>query len=160
MYQNLSYHTIPSLLTHISPTSEEIGAATANSITPNIPVDMVRSVDFLTPKGNIATFTYPDFFKAPGNTVAEMRTYLKNLSESEWNKVITTENGTNLTSSESGANLALGAGILPSTPIDWNSLISDSVLIQVLQAKNWMHPDVSKKYTDALTSDLSYSHTL
>lgn len=89
-----------------------------------------------------------------------MRTYLKNLSEGDWNKIISKENGTTLTQNESSANLILGAGILPSSPIDWNSLISDDVLVQILKAKNWMHPDVSKKYTDALTSDLSYSHTL
>ena len=151
---------IPSLLTHVSPTSEEITAAEVNQVTPNIPVDVIRSLDFLTPKGNIATFTYPNFFKAPGKTLPELRLYLKNLSESEWKRAIDAENTKTLSPSELEANTLLGAGTFPAAPIDWNTLISDEVLIQVLQAKNWLHPDVSEKYQKLITSDLSYSQTL
>ncbi len=49
-YKNLSFHTIPSLYHHTSPTDEEIAAAMANRMTPSLPVDMVRYVEFVTPK--------------------------------------------------------------------------------------------------------------
>ena len=70
------------------------------------------------------------------------------------------ENTKTLSPSELEANTLLGAGTFPAAPIDWNTLISDEVLIQVLQAKNWLHPDVSEKYQKLITSDLSYSQTL
>lgn len=89
-----------------------------------------------------------------------MRAYLKNLSETEWKRAIDAENGKTLSPSEIEANTLLGAGTLPATPIDWNTLISDEVLVQVLQAKNWLHPDISDKYQKLVTSDLSYSQTL
>jgi hypothetical protein len=60
----VSYHTIPSLLRHVSPTSAEIEAAKNTNITPSLPIDMVRYVEFLTPKGNIARINYPNFFTA------------------------------------------------------------------------------------------------
>ncbi len=50
LYEDVSYHTIPSILRHVSPTEEEIKAAKDTGVTPSIPVDMVRYVEFLTPK--------------------------------------------------------------------------------------------------------------
>lgn len=64
-YENQIFHTIPSLLHHISPTDDEIAAAKQNGVTPSLPVDMIRYVEFLTPKGNIAHLTYPNFFNTP-----------------------------------------------------------------------------------------------
>lgn len=49
-YHDEIYHTIPSLFKHVSPTDEEINAAKMNTVTPSIPVDMVRYVEFITPK--------------------------------------------------------------------------------------------------------------
>lgn len=60
-YHDEIYHTIPSLFKHVSPTDEEINAAKMNTVTPSIPVDMVRYVEFITPKWNIARITYPNF---------------------------------------------------------------------------------------------------
>lgn len=50
IYQNRIYHSIPSLLKHVSPTSDEISAAQANGATPSLPVDAIRTVEFLTKK--------------------------------------------------------------------------------------------------------------
>lgn len=55
------------------------------------------------------------------------------------------------------ANTYLVTGNLPDAPVDWNILISDDVITKVIQARNWMNPDVSKKYTKAIESMLSYS---
>lgn len=120
----------------------------------------MRSVEFLSPKGNIVSFTYPNFFKAPGNTIAELRSYLKNLSDTEWKRAIDAENAITLRPAELEANTILGAGTLPASPIDWNTLVSDEVLTRVLQARHWNHPNVSEKYKKLVVSNLSYSHTL
>lgn len=61
---------------HVSPTKEEIQKAEKSGSTPSLAVDTVRSVEFLTPNGNIAKLTYPNFFQAEGNSVAEVRSWL------------------------------------------------------------------------------------
>lgn len=38
-------------------------------------------------------------------------------------------------------------------------MISDQMIEQILQARRWLHPDISLKYRRALESLLSYSHT-
>lgn len=49
-YRNLNYHTIDGILYHISPTNDEIAAAESNGVTPNLPINIDRSVEFLTKK--------------------------------------------------------------------------------------------------------------
>ncbi len=48
--EDYNYRLIPGFLKHISPTDEEISAAEQNGVTPSLPVDMVRYLEFLTPK--------------------------------------------------------------------------------------------------------------
>ena len=50
VYEDTIGHTISSMMRHISPTETEIQAAEANKMTPSLPVDMVRYLEFLTPK--------------------------------------------------------------------------------------------------------------
>lgn len=157
-YEDRYYHTIPSLWKHISPTDEEIVAATTNGVTPSTPIDIKRSVEFLTAKGNIARFEYPDFFQSPGKDVATVRAWLKDLSEKQWNAVIAKENATTLSAYEQEANAKVASTPLPSTPIDWNSLISDDAINKIIQAQNWLHPDITQKAKNAIETSLSYSH--
>ncbi len=70
---------MPGFLKHVSPTDEEISAAESNGVTPSLPVDMVRYLEFLTPKGNIARINYPNFFEAPITDRASIRAWLKNV---------------------------------------------------------------------------------
>ena len=49
-------------------------------------------------------------------------------------------------------------GDLPSSPIDWNTLISDDVLTQVISAKSALSLDITKKYKSLVETSLSYSH--
>lgn len=49
-YKDMDFHTIPSLMKHVSPTNTEINAAQSSGITPGLAVDMVRYVEFYTPK--------------------------------------------------------------------------------------------------------------
>jgi hypothetical protein len=57
-YESVSYHTIPSLLRHVSPTNAEIEAAKNTNVTPSLPIDMVRYVEFL----KYSTYQLSEFF--------------------------------------------------------------------------------------------------
>lgn len=61
-FKDTYYHTISSIYKHISPTVAELAAAERAGATPSLAVDMVRYVEFVTPKGNIARLDYPNFF--------------------------------------------------------------------------------------------------
>lgn len=63
IYEDRYYHTIPSVWSHVSPTDDEITAAKSNGMTPSLPIDQIRYVEFLTPKGNVARINYPNFFE-------------------------------------------------------------------------------------------------
>lgn len=119
---------------------------------------MIRYVEFLTPKGNIARLTYPNFFDAPGNDLATVRAWLKEFSHNEWMDILNTENVTVLSENENLANSYLSGRALPDRPIDWNQYVSDDFIAKVLQARNWLNPDVTKKYKQAIETSLSYSH--
>ncbi len=157
-YEDRYYHTIDSLMKHVSPTEAELQAALSNGATPSLAVDVIRSLEFLTPKGNIAKFTYPNLFIAPATDIASMRTWLKTLSESEWNAVISRENSTTLSSYDTTVKNLIWASALPTSPLDWNTLISDDLILQVLRARNWLNPDVTRKYQSLVETNLSYSH--
>jgi hypothetical protein len=87
-----------------------------------------------------------------------MRLWLKNLSDSQWAAVIAKDASTTLTSAQSEENTLLGATPLPASPLDWNTLISDAALEKILQAKKWLHPDVTEKTKNIVETALSYSH--
>lgn len=156
-YENRYYHTINSLVKHTSPTDTEIQAIDKNGSTPSTPVDIVRTVEFLTPRGNIAKLTYPNFFALEGSSIGEVRAWLTNLSN-EWNAIIAKENTTTLSPLDEKINTLIGAGTLPTSPIDWNSLISDEMILQILQAKYALRPDPVEKYKSSIETTLSYSH--
>ena len=90
--------------------------------------------------------------------MAEVRAWLRNISTSEWNTIISQENSTILSPADEEVRNLLGAGNLPATPIDWNTLVSDELILQILKAKQAMIPNVSKKYQNLIETSLSYSH--
>lgn len=119
---------------------------------------MVRYVEFYTPKGNIARINYPNFFDIPSADVASARVWIKNQANTEWQKIINAENTTTTSAKYNIADGYLSAGVIPSAPIDWNQYISDDMILKILQAKHWLHPDTSLKYRQAIEAMLSYSH--
>lgn len=156
-YRTLTYHTIDGILRHISPTQEEIAAADKNGVTPNLPIDINRSIEFLTKKGNIATLQYPNFFRMQASTIDEVRAWLRENANKQWSAIVDKENATNQPDNEATiAENVLKAKNLPEK-FDWNDYISDELIIQILQAKNWLHPDITKKYQDTIEGMLSYS---
>lgn len=92
-YRELAYHLIDGRMYHVSPTDEEIAVATENGATQNIPVNIKRSVEFLTKKGNIAIIEYPNIFGDEINDENIFRGFAKKVTES-WGKIYEKENST------------------------------------------------------------------
>jgi hypothetical protein len=157
IYRNYAFHTIPSLLKHVSPTPSELDAAENNGATPGLPIDIIRSVEFLTPRGAKAKFTYPNLFDAPTESVQSVRDWLKNISLTEWNAILAKESSMSNVGPEIALNSALSVSSLPAGPIDWNTLVSDEVIEKVIQAKRWLTPNVTEKYQKLVETSLSYS---
>lgn len=59
-----SYHykTIPSRMAHVSPSFEEIDGQIQNMVAPNLPIDAVRYVDFISARGGYRKIEYPALF--------------------------------------------------------------------------------------------------
>ncbi len=87
-----------------------------------------------------------------------VRRWIKQKSNEQWQKVLDRENTTVLSSTQAKINAIVPPGKLPTSPIDWNIYVSDDTITKMLQAKNWLHPDIARKYKQALESMLSYSH--
>jgi hypothetical protein len=92
---------------HVSPTPDELTAAEQNGATPSLPIDMIRYVEFLTPKSGRARFDYPNLFDAPSSSIADMRTWLQNLSDTQWNTIISQEATLPFTAKDNEINIAL-----------------------------------------------------
>jgi hypothetical protein len=157
-YEDRYYHTIPSVWSHVSPTDEEIAASKINGVTPSLAINQIRYVEFLTPKWNVARINYPNFFELEWNDIASVRNWIKTQSTQQWQQIISTENATGLSAERSIVNQSIPPGAIPATPIDWNIYVSDPMIEKMIQAKNWLHPDISTKYRKAIESILSYSH--
>jgi hypothetical protein len=157
-YKSVTFHTIPSLYHHTSPTDEEIAAARSNTVTPSLAIDMERYVEFFTPKGNIARIHYPNFFDIRATDIPSARMWIREQSEREWQTIIDREKITNLSPDETKSSSYLSPGVLPTTPIDWNQYISDEMITKILQSRNWLQPDIAVKYRQAIESMLSYSN--
>jgi hypothetical protein len=126
-------------------------------VTPSLPVDIVRYLEFLTPKGHIARIDYPNFFEIQGNDIPSVRAWLKRLSDTTWKTIIDKENSTNI-SSDDGVLKHLPPTLPIHASIDWNTYISDELILRIIQARNWLNPDVTTKYKHAIETSLSYSH--
>ncbi len=86
--RTVKFKNIPSAIEHVSPTDEEYGTALKNLVTPSLPVDRDRYMDFLSQSGAHAMITYPDFFRmklSVGETTdpAVIRQHIKSYLDSE-----------------------------------------------------------------------------
>jgi hypothetical protein len=93
-----------------------------------------------------------------GDTIATVRNWLKTKSTEQWQNILNKENSTAISGDRAIINQQIPPGVLPVSPIDWNIYVSDAMIERLIQAKNWLHPDISIKYRRAIESMLSYSH--
>ncbi|MBP9779728.1 hypothetical protein KBD33_03855 [Candidatus Gracilibacteria bacterium] len=132
------------ILRHISPTDEEIRAAENSGITKSLPVDMVRSVEYLwghakegidiVNRMSEHRVLYPNFFSLGfGNDVISARNWLNSLGASQgW---------------ADGSIKYWGTG----------AYISTGSLEKIINARNWLTSDVTSKYRRAVETSLSYT---
>ena len=86
VYRDISFHTIDSMVHHTSPSLDELNAATENGVTPSLPVDMTRAVEFVSPMGAAVMLRYPNFFTLPMDvSVDELKAFIKNDLDNQWN---------------------------------------------------------------------------
>jgi len=58
-----NYKTIPSYIKHISPTKEELSGQIIAKVSPNLPIDVDRYIDFIWASGKKDRIDYPNFFR-------------------------------------------------------------------------------------------------
>lgn len=156
--RDIRYHTIEGILHHTSPTDEEIEAAEVNGMTYSLPIDVERSIEFITPKGNHAVIKYPNLFQTPATTIDDMRVWIDQMINTQWNEILTQERNTPF--SDAHVEIAreyLDAVPLIDNPPVWSSALSDELLTEVLRAKNWLNPDIANRHQDIVERMLSYS---
>jgi hypothetical protein len=152
-----SYKTIPSIIEHKSPTDAEFGAEAKNFVTPSLPADRDRYVDFISAKGNYVKIPYPNFYRIRFNeneevTAENARTKIKellNAKSAEINATIQSESG-----SVSGA---FATGTYPSANVDFFKKIeSDPILFDAItDAVVWNNLDnATAKYAYILEHHL------
>lgn len=159
IYKDEKYHTIPSLLHHTSPTDTEIEAAKENRLTPSLPINTFRSAEFLTPKSGIAKITYPNFFSPdmPYDSISSVRNWIKGQNDAQWWSIISAESGKSLSSFDAHLNTSLGVTELPSIAPDWNTLLSDEMIMKIIMTRKYLAKGVTEKYAHRLQASLSYS---
>lgn len=156
-YRDLEYHTIDGILLKTSPTDEEIKAAEEVAVTPNLAVNQIRSMEFVTKKGNIVTLEFPNFFQMKDDisSVGGAREWLKKISQEQWQKIKQLEDTTEQSDfDEQIAREFLNATDLPER-FDWNDYISDETLNNMIIGFRWLHPNSANKARDVVLNSLS-----
>ncbi|MDA7494827.1 hypothetical protein N8455_00635, partial [Candidatus Gracilibacteria bacterium] len=59
----VNFKSIPSFLKHVSPTAEELHTQIVSGITPSLPIDRDRYIDYQDKSGNYAKINYPYLFR-------------------------------------------------------------------------------------------------
>ena len=96
-----NYKTIPSYITHKSPTTDELSKQFENLITPNLPIDKDRYVDFIWANGGYGKINYPYLFRiaSSNDSLENIDKKLKevlDLKSSEINSLISSLNPSSL----------------------------------------------------------------
>ncbi len=124
--KNYEFKRISSVIEHKSPTDAEYGAESKNFVTPSLPADRDRYVDFISPKGNYVKLEYPNFFRilfGTGETVTleHARNAVKTLLDaksSEINALVNGENPSSLSGKSGGLAGLLKSGEYPAAAVD------------------------------------------
>ena len=102
---NVIFKKIPSYIIHKSPTSKELYSEIKNTVTPDLPIDKVRYIDFISARWNYKKIEYPEFFKfinSDSNNVNLLNIwkkfdYILKTKSNEINNIIKSESPNSLT---------------------------------------------------------------
>ena len=125
-FTEYSYRFIPSSITHTSPTYDELTEQINNMITPNLPIDKDRYIDFISAKWNYKKVLYPALFRLwvwedESLNEESIRENLKKVLDEksqEINALITSENPEELQGGDIEIYNLLKDGVYPDTDID------------------------------------------
>ncbi len=131
-----SYKKIPSYITHKSPTSDELSKQISSFVTPNLPIDKDRYIDFIWASGNYAKINYPYLFRLKNSsnkqiTFEEAQTLLDNYLDNkskEINDVISSNNPTSLSWDDTSIFALLKTWNYPSSDVNLKNYLKSKTL--------------------------------
>ncbi len=134
VYKTNSYHFIPSYIQHKSPSYEEINEQIVSKITPNLPIDRDRYIDFISSLGNYKKINYPYLFRISWENEKEIKLkldkYLKEKSD-EINSIIVSEDPSSLSWKDLEIYNILKSGPYNSNKIDLLSFLKDKPIKEI-----------------------------
>lgn len=140
------FKSVPSWVEHKSPTKDEILAQSKSMITPSLPADRDRYVDFVSAKGESAKIMYPNLFRVrlSGNDVsiagakAKLKEYL-DAKSAGINSLIAAQSPAGLGGKQREVYDALKTGPYPTMNVDlYGSIAAKPELLEmVVQAVYW-----------------------
>lgn len=142
---------VPSIVEHKSPTDAEYGAELKNFITPSLPADKNRYVDFIGAKGDYVAIAYPNLFRikfaANEDINAETaKTKLKaalDAKSAEINAAINSQNPASLGGKDAQIYALLKTGPYPAANVDLYARIAENpvVLDSIVESVVWNNLD-------------------
>jgi len=78
-WSTYSYKTISSHIKHISPTADEYAAQLTNQVSPSLPIDTKRYIDFISADGTYQRIDYPNLFTLNDDTKEDLGKAEENL---------------------------------------------------------------------------------
>ncbi len=105
LIDSVIFKIIPSYIEHKSPTADELYKQISSNVTPDLPIDKIRYIDFISAKWNYKKINYPNFFSFKIDTKEELslekvkEEFIKKLNDysKNLNDLVKSENPKDLT---------------------------------------------------------------
>lgn len=157
--KSLNFKKIDSLVTHKSPTNSELKAELEYMISPNLPIDKDRYVDFIAADNTYTKLNYPYLFriwawaKSLEETKTKLKEYLDQKSQ-ELNDIITTKDPSKLTWTDKNIYDILKSWDYPDADIDLYEYLSNKETkeVEIL----WDKKEIS--YIDTLVFSIYWNN--
>ncbi|MDD5769409.1 MAG: hypothetical protein PHE25_00425 [Candidatus Gracilibacteria bacterium] len=131
--KTLNFHKISSYITHKSPTADELIKQTKYMVSPNLPIDKDRYIDFISADNTYGKINYPYLFRIVlddknefniENAKVQLQKYLDNKSK-ELNDLITAKNPSKLSGLDLTIYSLLKTGNYPTANIDLYKILEN-----------------------------------
>jgi hypothetical protein len=126
-----SFKKIPSLVTHTSPNKDDLKSQIQSMITPSLPIDRDRYVDFIAANGVYKKLNYPYFFRIQATNknpeISDYKNVLKNtlaLTSGKMNNIISSSSPDTLSGKDKEIYDLLKTGEYPTPNVDLYSYFS------------------------------------
>ena len=123
--KSYSFKKVPSIIVHKSPTDEEYGAELSSMVTPSLPADRDRYVDFIGSKGDYVKILYPNLYRITLTrselTYAGAKNKIKQVLDAKSNEIgnlVIQQNPATLSGKSGEIAKLLATGVYPLSKID------------------------------------------